>query len=418
MFPSTAPFWLQAILAVATLIALVAGMLLFAQSRRADRKWMIAVAIAVVTFFSFHNASWVLRLSESLGIAGATTSHQISSSITAIICLFGMITVERLVREEKVSNTLDEEKEAQGRIRHALKEARLARRQALDSQKALETALVKARSADQAKSEFLANVSHELRTPLNAIVGFSEALCSGIADPDGKPKTDEYVQHIYTSGVHLLELINNIIDLSQLEEKAQTLDETEFDLTAEIEFAATQCKSATPKGASNWEFNASGFEIKIRADRTRMRQVLRNVIHNAFKYSDDNGTASGQILFDEDNNLSICIGDTGAGMSEDEIALARERFGRNTSAFLGGAGGLGLGLPISIGVVELHGGELIIDSTEGAGTTVEIRLPSSRVISVQERKPLKMDMPDRLAAVAITPRVSAGPALRGIPALT
>ena len=388
------PIWLQLILALASIAALVAGMLLFVQSRRAERKWMVAVAIAVVTFFSFHNASWIFKFSELIGLTADAATSQISSSITAVICLFGMLAVERLVREETVSNQLDVEQKTRESIETALKEARDSRRSAERHKAALEQALEHAKRADKAKSDFLANVSHELRTPLNAIIGFSEALCGGISSPDGKPKTDEYVKHIYSSGVHLLELINGIIDLSLIEERAQALEDTEFDLGAELEFVAAQCRTTGKGPGIAWQFSAAGQEIIVNADRTRIRQVLQNVLQNAFRYCNPGDAVEGEIQADENSDRFIIrIRDNGRGMSAEDIERASERFGRGVSAYTADGGGLGIGLPIAIGLMELHGGGLQIESEEGAGTTIEMWLPRSRLISMQTPEPVKRALP-------------------------
>jgi signal transduction histidine kinase len=397
MMDPSGPIWLQLILALASLAALVAGMLLFVQSRRAERKWMVAMAIAVVTFFSFHNASWILRVSELIGLGGNSATNQISSSITAVICLIGMLAVERLVREENVSNQLDGELRARAAIEGALKEAKESRRTAERNKAALEHALEQARRADKAKSDFLANVSHELRTPLNAIIGFSEALCSGIGGPDGKPKTDEYVQHIYTSGVHLLDLINGIIDLSLIEENAQTLEESEFDLGAELEFVAQQCRTTGKGPGIGWQFSAADKEILVRADRVRIRQVLQNVLQNSFSYCAVGDSVEGEIELDEAKGLLVIrITDNGRGMSEEIVQRATERFGRAASAYTADGGGLGIGLPIAIGLMELHGGGVHIESEEGVGTRIDLWLPRSRLVSMKKHRPLTRALPPGL----------------------
>jgi signal transduction histidine kinase len=232
-------------------------------------------------------------------------------------------------------------------------------------------------AANHAKSEFLANMSHELRTPLNAIIGFSEVIKMGMMGPlDSRYR--EYAGDIFNSGGHLLNLVNEILDLSKLEVGQFELYEEEVDLTDAIQ-ASLRLVETQAKKAKIELFSMTQPDIRIRADGRRLRQILINILSNAVKFTRDGGQVRLTAVKTE-NGLVMEIRDSGIGMMADQIAKALEPFGQIESSTSRKHEGTGLGLPLAKRLVELHGGKLTIKSEVDVGTTVTIALPPERYL--------------------------------------
>ncbi|MFW6063319.1 MAG: GAF domain-containing protein [Chloroflexota bacterium] len=241
-------------------------------------------------------------------------------------------------------------------------------------QEQLETA-EKLREFDRLKSEFLASMSHELRTPLNSIIGFADVLLEGI-DGDLNPRMEEDVVLIRNSGQHLRELIGDILDMSKIEAGMMDLRYEEIDVSElghEIEaFARTQLRTYE----KDLEFEVHiGPEVgTVRADRTRFKQVLYNLISNAIKFTTEGNVTLSLRL--KDDELLVQVSDTGIGIKEENIPIVFEQFRQVDGSLTRKAGGTGLGLPISKSLVELHGGEIWVQSEEGEGTTFAFTIPA------------------------------------------
>ncbi len=230
----------------------------------------------------------------------------------------------------------------------------------------------RAEEANRSKSEFLANMSHELRTPLNAIIGFSEIMEQQFLGPIGTEKYLEYAEDINRSGQFLLEVINDILDMSKIEAGRIELDMKNLLLAEVVEEAL---RIAGPRAAKeNIELinNVTGKEI-IEADKRAIKQVLINLLTNAIKFTPTNGqvTISGATVPD---GFEITIIDNGIGISAEDIQRLGQPFTQVESQHTKSKGGSGLGLAISRSLVEMHGGSLSITSKENIGTTVSIIL--------------------------------------------
>jgi len=241
----------------------------------------------------------------------------------------------------------------------------------------LELAMMEARAANRAKSNFIANMSHELRTPLNSIIGFSEMMTSGVM---GKlPDTyGEYASFITSSGHHLLNIVNDILDLSKIEAGMLTLDEEEVNLGRETAEVLTMLQDRATKNGNELRNNLDrSIGYILRADRMRIKQVLLNLLSNAIKFT-HNGTITVEAKI-EDGATCLMISDTGIGMTQQDIEVALKPFGQVDGQHLNKRyEGTGLGLPLAGQLMEMHGGTLQIDSAIAKGTTIQLRFPADR----------------------------------------
>lgn len=236
--------------------------------------------------------------------------------------------------------------------------------------------------ANRVKTDFLANMSHELRTPLNAIIGYSETLNHEIFGALANEKQKEYVETIYASGNHLLELINDILDVSAIEAGKLELHDT----TIQLDKLSNAVMPLVQKRA---EYD--GVELineidhdapVIRGDELRIKQILVNLLSNAVKFTRLGGTVSLAVDRTDDGCVDIIIRDTGIGMDATDIAKAMEKFGQAERGDLMQSGeGTGLGLPLTKGLIEAHGGKLHIQSKPDKGTIVSVSFPQQRVLN-------------------------------------
>ncbi|MGK2740225.1 sensor histidine kinase [Tepidicaulis sp. LMO-SS28] len=242
----------------------------------------------------------------------------------------------------------------------------------------LKQARDEATAANKSKSEFLANMSHELRTPLNAIIGFSEAIEREMYGPVGNIQYREYAADIYESGVHLLTVINDILDLSKIESGRFDLSEHEVDIGAVFKSAAVIVRPRAAEAAVQLLIEAPDEDYYLFADERALKQVLINLLTNAVKFSPENSAVRLSAKRCPEG-VRICVADEGVGMAPEDIPRALEPFTQIDGSLARNHEGTGLGLPLAKRLVELHGGELKIESEPGKGTAVTIFLPAGRV---------------------------------------
>ena len=231
----------------------------------------------------------------------------------------------------------------------------------------------RAETANQTKSEFLANMSHELRTPLNAVIGFSEIMENAIFGPLGVPKYTEYASDIRQSGQYLLDVINDILDMSKIEAGRVTLDFVQCDIGTIIDDSLRIVK---PRASDEniKIINKVAKSIKLEADKRTLKQILLNLLTNAVKFTPEGGSVTLKASSTK-SHVNVSIKDTGIGIAEEDIAKLGRPFEQVASQFSKGHDGSGLGLAISRSLIELHGGALDIASIEGEGTTISFSLP-------------------------------------------
>jgi signal transduction histidine kinase len=246
----------------------------------------------------------------------------------------------------------------------------------------LEAAKLQAEAASKAKSDFLANMSHELRTPLNAIIGFSDLMQSEVLGPIGSDTYRGYVSDIHFSGCHLLEIINDILDVVRHESGKMELKEDAVpveDLIADaLRLITPQAREA--KVRLNWRPAAAALP-GLYCDRVRVRQMLLNILSNAVKFTGPGGTV--EIKTEVTIGLELIIRDTGIGIRPEDIARILTPFGQVASVYSRNHQGAGLGLTLTKALIERHGGHLTINSAPDLGTTVRLSFPADRLVERQ-----------------------------------
>ena len=231
--------------------------------------------------------------------------------------------------------------------------------------------------ANRSKSEFVANMSHELRTPLNAIIGFSQVIANEMLGPIGNAKYVGYARDVLASGEHLLGLINDILDVSKLEAGKLDLQEELLDPNKTISDLVQLVEAKARANDIRVAVRRDGAIPPVVADARKLKQIVLNLVVNAIKFSHAGGQVE-IVLRAVKGSLAIAVVDHGIGMDAAEVELAMTRFGQVASAWTRKHDGTGLGLPLAIGLTELHGGTLTIHSTKGVGTTVTVTLPRER----------------------------------------
>jgi signal transduction histidine kinase len=238
----------------------------------------------------------------------------------------------------------------------------------------LKAALLEAEAANHAKSQFLANMSHELRTPLNAIIGFSEMIRDEIMGPVGQPAYQGYAGDIHQSGLHLLEVVNGILDLAKAEAGALTLAHDEVDLGELLsQVFRMVTPQATQAGVDLLIETPPGAAI-IRTDERKLRQALLNLAGNAVKFTPAGGRVTMTASITE-TVARIAVDDTGIGIAPSDIPTVMRPFGQVDNAMSRKYEGTGLGLPLALRLVEHLGGTLVITSEIGRGTNALVTLP-------------------------------------------
>ncbi len=263
----------------------------------------------------------------------------------------------------------------------------------------LRIAKEQADAANHAKSAFLANMSHELRTPLNAIIGFSEMMIKETFGPLGHDKYGEYLGDVHMSAKHLLEIINEVLDMSKIEAGKVELDEQEIDVVGLYD--------SVVRIMANRAFN-SGLEIReiiqpdlpvLYADPRLIRQILINLITNAIKYSHKSGVIDVSAKLDANGCMQMIVQDHGVGIPKDRIFEAMQPFGQiHDPSRSNDQQGTGLGLPLTKAMAELHGGTLKLESDIGTGTSVTITFPAHRIRKAKAGKPDKTTMDTAIPA--------------------
>jgi nitrogen-specific signal transduction histidine kinase len=243
----------------------------------------------------------------------------------------------------------------------------------------------KAEAANRAKSRFLANMSHELRTPLNAIIGFAEVIHNQFKGPVGNPQYIDFARAIHESGRHLVGIINDILDLSKVEEGKLDLEEDSVNLPAAVERITRLMRQGIDSAGLELSITLAPDLPEVLGDARKLDQVLLNIMSNAVKFT----PSGGHISIAAQRNaggIALIVADTGVGISEDELAEVLKPFvqGRDSERRL--VRGTGLGLPLADQMMKMHGGSMSLASRRGEGTVVTLQLPTARLLAAPALK--------------------------------
>ena len=244
----------------------------------------------------------------------------------------------------------------------------------------LERQRQRAEAASESKSQFLASMSHELRTPLNAIIGFADLMRLQLHGPMTPVRYHEYTQDIHASGIHLLAMINELLDMAKIESGHFDLHEDEVDLSLLGEEVLRMMRQSIQIARVALKVDIRAALPPIRADEQQVRRVLTNLLSNAIKFTPAGGTITLAARENDEGGLEMTVSDTGIGIPADKLDKVLEPFEQIENSFTRTRAGTGLGLPLVKAMVEIHGGTLQIDSEMGQGTSVRVTLPPERTI--------------------------------------
>tara|TARA_R110000868_G_scaffold36962_7_gene130759 strand:+ start:24675 stop:28538 length:3864 start_codon:yes stop_codon:yes gene_type:complete len=244
-----------------------------------------------------------------------------------------------------------------------------------EGQRELVRAMESAEIANKSKSEFLANMSHELRTPLNAIIGFSEIMRNEMFGEIRNEHYTAYAKDIHDSGMHLLYVINDILDLSKIEAGKLTLSLTTVNLAEAVDASVRIVRQSAEDAGVSVETRLSDDLPVMRVDLRMLKQMLMNLLSNAIKFTPGDGRVRITATRAGSEHVKIAVVDTGIGISRDDLPRVLEPFVQAENSFAPGENGTGLGLPLTKSLAELHGGTFQLWSRVGFGTRAVIRLP-------------------------------------------
>jgi len=378
--------WNTSYVAAALLIGVsLSGLALhFAMRGKSRSDYVLAAGLFIVAIVGLHFTAMSAVLYVPDG------AHRLSGPVINPFALAVVVAAGAafIVTQALIVAVLDRhlENRAKGealRMREHIAELEATEHALKQTSEELSKALESAQAASASKSAFLASMSHELRTPLNAVLGFSEAMQQEIFGPLGSPRYREYLGNIHQSGSHLLSLINDILDIARYDAGRGELQEDLFDPAKQItDTIAMMSGQAAKANVTLMDDVEPGLPL-LKGDQRRMRQVLLNLVSNALKFT----PAGGRVIvraFHTEQGFVMRVTDTGIGIAHSDFHKALEPFGQVDSSLARKYDGIGLGLPLTRQMVELHGGNLELDSVVGHGTTVTVTLPSWRLISRTE----------------------------------
>ncbi len=247
-------------------------------------------------------------------------------------------------------------------------------------------ARIEADLANRVKSEFIANMSHELRTPLNTVIGFSKILSEHERRRIPDKEIVEYATLILDGAGHLLSVINDILDISKMQSGRYTLDAREINIEDILNSSLSTLKHQAAESGVEITTRIAPSLPSVRGDPVKLRQIFANLMSNAVKFTTKGGSVAVEALRLAEGGIVVLIRDTGIGMTPEELHVALSPFGQVDAGRSRWREGTGLGLPIAMALVELHGGELKVRSVKGQGTEVAVLLPPRDQVSISQAR--------------------------------
>lgn len=289
-------------------------------------------------------------------------------SISAFVISFLVIRnrnllLERLAAEQKIASDLKSE---------------IVQRRKVEA--ALQISKEDAELANRTKSEFLANMGHELRTPLNAIIGFSDMIRGQEFGPVKNTRYLEYLEDINQAGNGLLNIINDILDLSKIEAGKAELREDVVSVSQAIDSCMLLMRERAVEKGVTLSLDLANGPSSLYADEQKLKQILINLLSNSIKFTPVGGEVTLRSRQDQSGYL-LQVADSGIGIAPDDIPIALSAFRQVDSDLNRSFEGTGLGLPLCKSLTEIHGGSLEVQSEVGVGTTVTVRLPTERIVA-------------------------------------
>ncbi|HEU0161393.1 MAG TPA: HAMP domain-containing sensor histidine kinase [Rhizomicrobium sp.] len=247
------------------------------------------------------------------------------------------------------------------------------------TERAIRAGRAEAELNSRSKSAFLSTMSHELRTPLNAIIGFSDLIrAPGAATPE---QAADYAGHIANAGRRLLDVVSDVLDMSRLESGSLALERRPLLVGEVLEVAVENARPLFVAKQQPLDLRIAPGLCEINGDAGRLRQLFTNLLSNASKFTAEKGRVLVMAKGARDGAVTIAIADTGIGMTHEQIVMAMKPFAQVQAHLARSQEGAGLGLPLAMGIVKLHGGSLLLDSQPGAGTTAIVTLPRGQAAS-------------------------------------
>lgn len=290
----------------------------------------------------------------------------------------GIVTITTDITAQK--NFEIETRHANERLEEQAQGLAAAAQELHEANRRAQAARVNAEQANRSKSEFLTTMSHELRTPLTAVIGFSDVIINPLFGAETPEQFREYGRYIKSSGEHLLSLINDMLDLAKIESGKMELYEGDTDLAQALRAVLAMTKERAHEQAVTVVWQPPPAPIVLRADEIKLKQSLINVVSNAIKFT----PAGGRITISVETTpeaIDIKVVDTGIGISGEDLGKVFEPYRQIDSSVSRRHKGTGLGMPLTLSLMQMHGGTVLLASELGVGTTVTLRLPGARLIT-------------------------------------